>query len=127
MDVVARYQPLVIGCPPLHYPALSLLVRGLDAGRAAVREKSVGHLARFVGGLGSAVVPFQQGLLEAIERLVTLPSAGDMERHAGEPRFYEAVYPLFFISASIVCGDWNPLEQVLAFFHVLLMTCVFID
>ena len=96
MDVVARYQPLVVGTPALQYPALALLV----------------------AGMGGAVVPYQQGLLEAIERLVVVPSARDMETHAGEPRFFEAVYPLFFISASIVCGDWNPAEHVLAFFHV---------
>ena len=87
MDVVARYQPLVVGTPALQYPALALLVAGMGGSRSAVRE-------------------------------MVVPSARDMETHAGEPRFFEAVYPLFFISASIVCGDWNPAEQVLAFFHV---------
>ena len=118
MDVVARYQPLVVGTPALQYPALALLVAGMGGSRSAVREKAVSHLARLVAGMGGAVVPYQQGLLEAIERLVVVPSARDMETHAGEPRFFEAVYPLFFISASSVCGDWNPAEHVLAFFHV---------
>lgn len=39
-------------------------------------------------------------------------------RVSSEPAYFEAIYPLFFISSSIICGTWNNPQDIYTFYHV---------
>ena len=118
MDIISRYQPLLIPLDSLHYNILAIFMKSLNVGRTCVRAKSVNLLSRFVSGVKQGIIPYQQGILEAIQGLIQLPSPADVQRHANELQFYEANYPLFFITSSIIGGPWNNYDDVYGFYHV---------
>ena len=118
MDLISRYQTLLIPLESLHYNILAVFMKGLNANRTRVREKAVLLLARFVSGLKQGIIPFQQGILEVIQALIVLPTPEDLLHHASEPQYYEGIYPLFFITSTIICGHWNNIEEIYGFYHV---------
>ena len=67
MDTVSRYQVLLLPLKSIHYNCLSIFMEGLNASKQRVREKAVTLLSRFVAGLKENVVPFQQGILDAVQ------------------------------------------------------------
>ena len=67
MDTVSRYQVLLLPLKSIHYNCLSIFMEGLNASKQRVREKAVTLLSRYVAGLKENVVPFQQGILEAVQ------------------------------------------------------------
>lgn len=67
MDILSRYQVLLIPLQGLHYQCLNIFMQGLDSGRSRVREKAVNVLSRFVAAMKEAIVPYQQGILEAVQ------------------------------------------------------------
>ena len=67
MDPVSRYQTLLLPLKETHYSCLSIFMEGLNGSKQRVREKAVTLLSRYVAGLKENVVPFQQGILEAVQ------------------------------------------------------------
>ena len=67
MDTVSRYQTLLLPLKETHYSCLSIFMEGLNGSKQRVREKAVTLLSRYVAGLKENVVPFQQGILEAVQ------------------------------------------------------------
>ena len=67
MDIISRYQILLIPIQSLHYQCLSIFMQGLNSNRNRIREKAVNLLSRFVAAMKEAIVPFQQGILEAVQ------------------------------------------------------------
>lgn len=67
MDTVSRYQALLLPLKDTHYSCLSIFMEGLNGSKQRVREKAVTLLSRYVAGLKENVVPFQQGILEAVQ------------------------------------------------------------
>ena len=39
-------------------------------------------------------------------------------RYSGEQSYFEPIYPLFFITSSIISGSWNSLTDIYGFYHV---------
>ena len=71
-----------------------------------------------MSGVKEGIIPYQEGILEVIQGLIQLPTPADVQQHAGEIQFYEANYPLFFITSSIIGGPWNQYDEVYGFYHV---------
>lgn len=67
MDILSRYQVVLIPIQALHYQCLTIFMQGLNSNRNRVREKAVNLLSRFVSAMKEAIVPFQQGILEAVQ------------------------------------------------------------
>ena len=118
MDLISRYQSLLLPLDSLHYQILAVFMKGLNANRERVRERAVNLLARFVSGLKQSIIPFQQGILDVIQGLIVLPTPDDLIQRASEPLYYEGIYPLFFITSTIICGNWNSIDEIYGFYHV---------
>ena len=69
MDLISRYQSLLLPLDSLHYQILAVFMKGLNANRERVRERAVNLLARFVSGLKQSIIPFQQGILDVIQEM----------------------------------------------------------
>lgn len=50
--------------------------------------------------------------------MIMIPTPQDVMRVSSEPAYFEAIYPLFFISSSIICGTWNNPQDIYTFYHV---------
>lgn len=50
--------------------------------------------------------------------MIMIPTSQDVMRVSSEPAYFEAIYPLFFISSSIICGTWNNPQDIYTFYHV---------
>lgn len=67
MDIISRYQVLLVPLQQIHYQCLSVFMNGLNSNKSRVREKAVNLLSRFVAALREGIVPYQQGILQAVQ------------------------------------------------------------
>ena len=67
MDIISRYQPLLAPLEPIRYDILSVFMTGLNSNRERVRNRAVTSLSRFVSAIKEGIVPFQQGILDAVQ------------------------------------------------------------
>ena len=51
--------------------------------------------------------------------MIVIPTADDLARVGGNATFFEANYPLFLITSTIISGPWNAQSDLVAFYHVL--------
>lgn len=51
--------------------------------------------------------------------MIVIPTSDDLTRTGGEASYFEANYPLFYITSSIISGPWNAESDIVAFYHVL--------
>ena len=51
--------------------------------------------------------------------MIVIPTADDLTRTGGEASYFEANYPLFYITSSIISGPWNAESDIVTFYHVL--------
>lgn len=52
--------------------------------------------------------------------MIVVPTPQDCMRFSSEPGYFEAIYPLFFITSSIISGNWNTMPDIYGFFHVMM-------
>ena len=50
--------------------------------------------------------------------MILVPTPQDVMRVNNEAGYFEAIYPLFYISSSIICGNWNNPNDIFTFYHV---------
>ena len=50
--------------------------------------------------------------------MIVIPTADDLARVGGNATFFEANYPLFLITSTIISGPWNAQSDLVAFYHV---------
>lgn len=67
MDIISRYQPLLAPLETVRYPILTIFVTGLNSNRERSRDRAVSSLARFVASIKEGIIPYQQGILDAVQ------------------------------------------------------------
>lgn len=67
MDIISRYQPLLAPLESIRYQLLTIFVTGLNSNRERSRDRAVSSLARFVASIKEGIIPYQQGILDAVQ------------------------------------------------------------
>lgn len=57
--------------------------------------------------------------------MIVIPTPQDCMRYSTEPNYFEPIYPLFYITSSIISGNWNSLSDIYGFYHVFTVDTFF--
>ena len=67
MDIISRYLPLLAPLESIRYQLLTIFITGLNSNRERSRDRAVSSLARFVASIKEGIIPYQQGILDAVQ------------------------------------------------------------